>query len=82
MTVPTLCQAQIRPFTNETTVMCESPHGHLDMHRGIALDYAYSGSKTVLRWYDDDRRTFRGEWEPCASSDCILPANHRGDHAT
>lgn len=78
----TLCDARIRPFPNVVIVMCEQDADHSGAHSGALLDYAYPGSKTVLSWMEDDRRTFRGDWSDCQSPGCILPAGHRGRHAT
>jgi hypothetical protein len=52
-------------------------------HSGILRDYAYPGSESVIQWFENDRRNFRGDWQPCtAFPGCILPAYHRGRHAT
>lgn len=78
-TVP--CDAKIRPFPNPTELTCERddpPHAE---HHATLRDYAYPGSATVMTWFEDDRRTFRGEWAPCAGiALCVLPAGHRGEH--
>lgn len=72
------CDAKIRPFGDSTELQCNklgSP-GHFE-HQAVLHDYAYAGSRTTLAWMDDDRRTFRGEWEPCLKSrGCVLPNDH------
>lgn len=81
------CPAKIRPFSgNEIELVCESQHEQfLDQHFGILRDYAYKGSQTIISWYEDDRRTYRGEWPGvCGKSTnifdtgrtCQLPKNH------
>ena len=76
------CDARIRPFPNDTEVVCERDDEHR-MHKGTLRDYAYPGSATEIEWDEDDRRTFHGEWPgACDSAGCVLPARHRGDHAT
>lgn len=75
-----MCDARMRPFTDDTTVDCEVDGDHAK-HRGIVRDYAYPGSATAIEWMEDDRRTFRGDWVPCPHAGCILPALHRGNHA-
>lgn len=83
MNADSRCPARIRPFPGVLVVQCERTHViDDDRHAGVIRDYAYPGSQTVLTWFDDDRRSFSGEWVECPVSPCILPANHRGDHAT
>jgi hypothetical protein len=79
------CTARIRPFRpiNNTEIHCEIDAGlsHSE-HRGTLRDYAFPGSATELTWWNDDRRTFHGEWPGhCLHDECILPAGHRGEHA-
>lgn len=76
-----MCTAKIRPFPNDTEVQCEKPKHTDSKHESVLRDYAYPGSETVLAWMETDRRNFRGDWRPCLFPTCILPANHRGDHA-
>jgi hypothetical protein len=75
------CAARIRPFTDDTEIACETAGVH-DDHEGVVRDFAYPGSKTLLKWADTDRRCFRGEWIECPQRGCVLPAGHRGDHAS
>jgi DNA-binding sugar fermentation-stimulating protein len=77
-----MCDARIRPFrpVNQVELTCEVDDDHLE-HSGTIHDYAYPGSKTVLHWYENDRRTFHGEWPGDCPEDCILPMGHRGGHA-
>lgn len=75
------CDARIKPFPNDTVLTCELPAAHPGMHESTLRDYAYPGSETVVSWAEDDRRTFRGDWIECVQPNCILPANHRGNHA-
>ncbi len=73
------CDAKIRPLPDDTELVCDlsGPHG---LHESTLRDYAYPGSATVISWYEDDRRTFRGDWVACPA-ECILPAGHQGRHA-
>jgi len=75
------CDAKIRPFTGPAEVACEIDTPGPHQHRGTLRDYAYPGSVTAIIWHEDDRRTFRGEWQPCTDRPCTLPANHHGRHA-
>lgn len=76
------CQAKIRPFDNDKEILCEVFDGRHETHKGGLRDYAAPGSFTEITWLDGDRRTFRGEWKPCARlKNCTLPAEHRGDCA-
>ena len=91
------CNARVRPFPNETEVRCEvgskKEHelegggGHegrqgVLVHEGVLRDYAYPGSETVIRWLEDDRRTFHGKWPgACEQEGCPLPKGHDGSHA-
>lgn len=75
------CEAKIRPFPNPTEVRCELPDDGHAKHQATLRDYAYPGSATTMDWFEDDRRTFRGEWTHCDESTCILPAGHQGRHA-
>ena len=74
------CDAKIRPFPNATEVRCEANGPH-DQHAGAVHDYAYPGSETVITWQESDRRTFRGDWQRCPMTGCVLPAEHHGRHA-
>lgn len=76
------CDAHMRPFPNDTEVGCEEEGEH-DTHKGVLRNYAYQGSETILTWYEQDRRTYHGEWPgPCDEAGCILPLGHYGRHAT
>lgn len=77
------CTAQIRPFTDDTTLQCEQEGDHSGFHEAVLRDYAYEGSATKISWQEEDRRTFRGLFIPCGDNDapCMLPAGHRGNHA-
>lgn len=80
--MPTPCPARIRPFPGPLVLNCgRGPHlEHGDTaHEAMLRDYAYQGSATTIRWYDEDRRNFTGEWIECPQRGCVLPANHRGD---
>jgi len=73
------CDARIRPFPDETEVGCEQDADDHIEHVGVLRDYAYPGSTTYLRWYDDDRRNFHGEWPgACGLGPCTLPTGHNG----
>jgi hypothetical protein len=75
-----MCDARIRPFPNDTEVECGITGIH-NLHIGDLNDQAYPGSKTTIRWFESDRRTFHGEWPgACAKTKaCMLPNEHRGD---
>jgi len=77
------CDAHIRPMPNDTEISCDVDGEHTH-HKGTLRDYAYPGSATVIGWFEDDRRTFHGEWPGrCVTNDgCVLPLGHRGSHAT
>lgn len=74
------CDARIAPFPDKAVIVdCEVGDIDHDPHVGVLRDYAFEGSRTELTWFEDDRRTFRGEWVPCAAdAKCILPCNHPG----
>jgi hypothetical protein len=75
-----VCDARIRPFTNDAEVVCEEEENH-NQHVGVLRNYAYAGSKTTIRWFESDRRTFHGCWPgPCEDPNCPLPLGHRGGH--
>jgi len=71
-----ICDAKIRPFTDDTELTCECPHvDELDgssEHHSTLRDYAFPGSATTIYafpgsattiyWAEDDRRNFRGEY--------------------
>lgn len=85
-----MCDAKIRPFPDcrepfGTEIQCEDLTDPHVLHCGVVRDFAYPGSATEICWREEDRRTFRGEWEPCPFSvenqvtlPCILPVGHRG----
>lgn len=79
-----MCDAKIRPFSNDIEVECEciekTPH---DKHHGLLENYAYPGSETTIKWLESDRRNFHGEWPGyCTKIEgCTLPVNHPGDCA-
>jgi hypothetical protein len=76
------CDAGIRPMRDNTELICELQLPHRD-HQAMLKDYAYSGSRTLITWHEDDRRNFHGEWPgPCEDDTCLLPHGHRGAHAT
>jgi hypothetical protein len=78
-----MCDARIRPFrpVNNVELICEKEGEHQE-HSAVLRDYAYPGSQTWLNWYENDRRTFHGEWPGhCHLPSCILPVNHGGGHA-
>ena len=75
------CDAKIRPFPGSTELSCEQTGEH-SPHEGTLRDYAYSGSVTVVKWFETDRRNYHGEWPGrCTEGNCILPLNHRSDHS-
>lgn len=71
------CDAKIRPMPNDIEVACGLTGEHHE-HQGVLRDYAYPGSATTVYWQEDDRRTFRGQWAPCAKGNCVLPNEHAG----
>ena len=77
------CEARIRPMLpiNDTELCCERPTHADPKHESTLRNYAYPGSATVVTWLHDDRRNFTGPWIECVHPGCILPSNHRGDHA-
>lgn len=83
------CNAKIRPMRpiNEVELQCGlgGPEGHTE-HSAELKDYAFLGSKSLVHWFEDDRRTFRGEWQACTipgtRGGCILPNGHRGSCAS
>ncbi len=76
------CDAKIRPFPGPSEIQCEGEASHDGNHSGVLRDYAgHILSATTLVWQEGDRRTFRGEWRPCDSPGCVLPADHWGRHA-
>lgn len=78
------CPAKIRPFPNNTELHCEVRHRKdrlTNDHAAVLRNYAYPGSETRISWQDSDRRTFTGDWVECPVQPCVLPANHRGEHA-
>jgi hypothetical protein len=86
------CDAKIRPFPDATELQCEvlhtvQPVDDAATHRATLRNYAYPGSMTGISWRENDRRTFRGQWAPCANRNkhvinCVLPAGHRGGCAS
>ena len=78
-----MCDAKIRPFPHDTELRCNREEKEHDKvpHRAALRDYAYPGSETVIHWWEDDRRNFRGEWKNCDEFvGCVLPGGHRGQH--
>jgi len=77
------CDAKIRPFPDDTELVCERPDSRHLVHDAVLRDYAYPGSLTVIDWFDDDRRCFHGDWPGICSTvpGCVLPDGHRGNHA-
>lgn len=55
---------------------CERDHDGHDEHEGRMV-----GFPTLITWFEDDRRTFRGELTYCdrgpGGKPCVLPAGHR-----
>ena len=78
------CEARIRPMVpiNDTELRCEMATHADPKHVSTLRDYAFPGSATVVQWLDDDRRNFTGPWVECIRPGCILPSNHRGEHAS
>ena len=76
------CGAKIRPFRDNTEVMCHFDEHSSDMkHMSTLKNYAYKGSSSNIYWLEKDRRTFRGDWASCEYTNCVLPNEHRGNHA-
>lgn len=78
------CDAKIRPLPNDTEMVCEDDHVEVGpdiQHHATLRDYAYPGSTTRVTWNESDRRNFRGEWAPCPTTGCTLPAGHHGRDA-
>lgn len=82
-----MCNAKIRPFPTRSLieVACEVNHDPaLEVegleHRAILRDHAFAGSRTEITWFEQDRRTYRGDYlGPCTNAlGCVLPAGHRG----
>jgi len=82
------CEARIRPMVpiNDTELRCELvahvDRKHVSKHVSTLRDYDGPGSVTVVTWLDDDRRNFTGPWVECLRPGCVLPSNHRGEHAS
>lgn len=80
--MPEWCDAKIRPFPNDLELQCERLVPHEDpatQHMAVLRNYSFPGSETEIVWYEDDRRTFRGEWKSCTTTKgCILPNDHHG----
>jgi hypothetical protein len=76
------CDARIRPWrhVNETEVVCAVESTEPHRHEGLLLDYAWKGSEQELAWFEEDRRTFRGEFRACGIDGCLLPEFHPGEH--
>ena len=77
------CDRKIRPFPGiaPVEITCDGTSGHRGSHAGVLRDYAFPGSATVINWQESDRRNFTGDWIECPTQPCVLPANHRGEHA-
>lgn len=78
-----MCDARIRPFPNDTEIVCELEIHPQNDHKGSLRNYAYPGSLTVIQWSDKDRRNFHGEWPGrCGDTSdnklCSLPVTHYG----
>lgn len=78
------CPSRIRPMRpiNETELRCELADGHAGSHSSVLHGYAHPGSTTTVTWLKGDRRAFSGDFNTCDQSTCILPAGHRGEHAS
>lgn len=78
-----VCDAKIRPMTDDSEIPCTYEPGHDGDHRGVIRDRAYIGSATAVSWQENDRRNFHGEWPGRCSNvgHCVLPAGHHGRHA-
>lgn len=78
-----MCDAKIRPFPDATELACNCDHAHGDSeHHATLRDYAYPGSATMITWFEDDRRNFRGDWVECVEPGCMLPGGHPRGHAS
>ena len=82
------CPNKIRPFrpVREVELECQGCDAGGAVHRAILRDFGFKGNETLISWMDSDRRNFTGTWRECklrtgAGHPCILPYNHRGDHA-
>ena len=81
MTMPTTCDAKIRPFPSDLELTCDLDPDHDNSHQTVVRNYARPGSSTGISWDDGDRRSYRGVWQPCPAQPCVLPAGHYGNHA-
>lgn len=71
------CPMRIRAWPKDDGIFdCRRTDEH-DQHEATGL-FEYQ----VISWRDGDRRQFVGEFVECSSPGCILPADHRGRHAT
>ncbi len=76
------CTAKIRPFPDDTELTCFLDEHGVDMkHWAILKDYAGPNTSSDIYWFEDDRRTFRGDWIRCPHEICTLPKEHSGHHA-
>lgn len=90
MPVEVKCPKRARVFPPETTLPCgpdvscvlegDDHYEHLG-ETGLKV----GGKPQTITWFDDDRRTFTGEFRPCHLLDessgpkpCVLPGGHRG----
>lgn len=69
------------PGVSLMIVHCAKPGDHGGPHKSDGMLMNGREMPTSVTWYEDDRRTFRGELTLCDESTCILPAGHRGSHA-
>jgi len=77
-----MCDARIRPLSNDTEIVCYlSEHPVPDQHTGHLRDYAYPGSVTEITWMESDRRNFHAQWPGAChkAASCCLPDLHRGN---
>lgn len=76
------CDAKIRPFGDSIELLCDKDEVGHDEHSSTLHDFAYAGSRTIVVWYETDRRNFRGPWTPCLRlRGCVYPAQHPGNCA-
>ncbi len=77
-----LCTAKIRPFPDDTELTCFlNEHESETKHVANVKKHPNAERSTDIYWFEEDRRTFRGDWVLCPNKTCILPSGHRGNHA-
>jgi hypothetical protein len=76
------CEAKIRPFPDYKELTCFlNEHKPEIKHVANIKNPERPSYSTDIYWYEEDRRTFRGDWIVCDFESCILPGGHHGEHA-